>query len=122
MIYSVKVGYFRRSNGDRYATELVSRARFVVSSKEEADVIERQISSPRYKGDPEMQVRTTIEVRIGQQWMDAHEGTLRSMLDDIQRALSENREPSNLGRILSRAIDDDVYAPSPKVGASDDED
>jgi hypothetical protein len=93
MVYSVLVGYFKReADGSIHHTRsLVSKARFVCSSYQEAVDISGLLD-PRPNAI--LDVRMAIEVRIRGQWVTceyAHD--LEHMIEDIQRAIVEIKRP-----------------------------
>lgn len=112
MIYSVLVGFYRHEKkGDEYHTRLVSKARYVVSSFDEAKEIEHWHEA-RHKGlASNMYVRTSIEVKIVGAWVMASRGELQHIRDRLDAALkdipSEFSEMEFKMSAIARDIEDD---------------
>lgn len=99
MIYSVLVTVFRSH------TDLVSRARFVVGSRDDAEVIEHMCSVDRlHRIAGDLHVRKQMQVRVNRTWIDADEYSLGKMLRDIQRAL--NDVPKEHPSLVAKVTDD----------------
>lgn len=108
MIYSVLVTVHRyHINDGAQRSEMVSRARFTVGSRDDAEIIEHMCSVDRLRrivGDAELQVRKQVQVRVNHTWVDADSYSLEQMLDDIKRALSDAPKQHSS---ITKVTDDD---------------